>query len=163
MRCTQVEKFVLRFLRAADRGARPRKRPPSDRRKNFATKHGRVPGTCADKTHTSCSVLGGLRARARPFRLVSCRFGAASVRSAQRKFYRVRGHVRYLGGPGAHNLQHFRCAQTVPYFPVSTSAPGTLRTTKPPPEVPNRVPDSLTYPLATAVVDDGRIGGLGLW
>jgi len=120
-----------------------------------------VPGTCADKTHTSCSVLGGLRERARPFRRVSCRFGAASVGSAQRKFYWVCGHVRYLGRPGAHNLQCFRCPQTVPYFPVTTCAPGAPRATKPPPGAPNRVPGSLTYPLDAAVMADGRLGGVG--
>ena len=99
--------------------------------------------------------------RTRPFRRVSCRFGLASVRSAQRNIYRVRGHVRYLGRPGAHKFQHFRCAQTVPYFSAPTSAPGTLRTTKPPPEVPNRVPGSLSYPLDTVVTVDGRLGELG--
>jgi len=67
LRCTQVERFVLRCLRAADRGPRLRNRPPSNRCKNFATMDGRVPGTCADTTHTSCRVLGTLCARARPF------------------------------------------------------------------------------------------------
>ena len=58
----------MRFQRAADRGPRLRNRPPSDRRKNLATKHGEMPGTCADETHTGCCSLGVLRARAHPFR-----------------------------------------------------------------------------------------------
>jgi len=115
LQCTQVEEFVLRFSRVADRGPRLQNRPPSDRCKNLATYHGRVPGTCTDKTHTSCSVLGGLRVRARPFRRFSYRFGAGFVRSAQRNIYRPHGHVWYLGRPGAHNLQCFRC-------PLTTSA-----------------------------------------
>ena len=151
----------MRFARAADHGPRLRKRPPSDRRKNFATIHGRVPGTCTDKTHTSYPVLGGLRERARLFRLVSCRFGAASVRLAQRNIYRVREDGGCIGRPGAHNLQCFRYLQTVTYFPVSTSAPGTLWTTKPPPGGPNCVPGSLTYPFDTVVTTDRRPGGLG--
>jgi len=151
----------LRFSRVADRGPRLQNRPPSDRCKNLATYHGRVPGTCTDKTHTSCSVLGGLRARARPFRRFSCRFCPGSVRSAQRNIYRPHGHVRYLGRPGAHNLQCLRCPQTVLYFFAPTSAPGTLMTSKPPPEVQNRVPGSLTYPLDTVVTERQRFGGLG--
>jgi len=161
LRCTQVERFVLRFLRAADRGPRLRKRPPSDRCKNLATIHGRVPGTCTDATHTSRRVLRGLRERARPFRRVSCRFGAGSVRSAQRQLYRVREDAWYLGRPGAHNLQSFRRPLTVPYFPASTSAPGTLRTTKPPPEVPSYVPGSLTYPFDPVVTGRRALGRPG--
>ena len=161
MQCTQVERFVLRFPRVADRGPCLRNRPPPDRRKNLATMHGRVPGTCTDKTHTSCRVLDGLRERARPFRLVSCRFGAGSVRPAQRKIYRARQDAWYLEGPGAHTLTSFRCPLTVTYFPAPTSAPGTLWTTKPPPEVPNCVPGSLTYPLDPVVAVDARLAGLG--
>ena len=50
----------------------------------------------------------------------------------------------------------------MPYFPVRTSAPGTLQATKPPPEVPNCVPGSLTYPLDAVVTERRRLGGLGL-
>ena len=158
--------FVVRRTPGADvaagkYGARLQKRPPSDRRKNLATIHGRVPGTCTDKTHTSCRVLGGLRARARPFRTVSCRFGAGSVGLAQRHRYLVRAHVRYLGRPGAHNLQLFRCPQTNTYFPAPTSVPGTLWTTKPPPAGQNRVLGSLTCPLDAVAPESGRLGGLG--
>jgi len=67
-----------------------------------------------------------------------------------------------MGRPGAHNFQCFRCPQTVPYFPAPTSAPGSLEATKPPPEVPNCVPGSLTYPLDAVVMIDGRLGGLCL-
>ena len=162
MQCTQAERFVLRSPRAADRGLRVQKRPPSDRCKNLASIHGRVPGACADKTHKSCRVLGGLRERARPFRRVLRRFGPASVGSAQRSIYRVWRHGGYLEGPAKHNLQSFRCPQTVPYFPAPTSAPGTLWTTKPPPAGPNCLPGSLTCPLYTVLEVDGRLGDLGL-
>ena len=47
------------------------------------------------------------------------------------------------------------------YFPVPTSAPQALWTTKPPPEVPNCVPGSLAYPLDAVVTAHGRLGGLG--
>ena len=151
----------MRFLRAADRRPRLRKRPPSDRCKNLATIHGRVPGTCADKTHTSCRVLGDLGARTRPFPGISRRFGAGSVRSAQRNIYRVRGHVRNLGGPAGHNLTSPRRPGGVTYFPAPTSAPGPLRTTKRPVEAPNRVPGSLTYPLDAVMAAGGRLGCLG--
>ena len=96
-----------------------------------------------------------MRARARPFRRVLRRFSAASVRSAQRHRYLVLRHVRYLGRAGAHNLQRFRCPQSVPNFPAPTSAPGSLWTTKPPPEARNCVPRSLTY-LPDAVVTERR-------
>ena len=89
-----------------------------------------MPGTCTDKTHTSCRVSDALGARVRPFCLVSCRFGAGSVRSAQRNIYRVREDGGYLGGPGAHNLRRYTCPLTVTYFPAPTSAPGTLQATK---------------------------------
>jgi len=162
LQCTQVERFVLRFPRAADRRPRPQKRPPPDRRKNLATIYGKVPGTYTDKTHTSWRVLGGLRERARPFRRVSRPFGAGSVRSAQRNIYRVWGHVRYLEEPGAHNLSSPRYPRTATYLPAPTSAPGALWTTKPPAEVPNRVPGSLTCTLDPVVPADRRSGGLGL-
>ena len=80
---------------------------------------------------------------------------------AQRNIYRVRQDAWYLGRPGAHNLQRFRRPQTVTYFPVPTSAPGALRTQKPPPEGPNRVPGSLTYPLDAVVAESGRPDGFG--
>ena len=101
-----------------------------------------------------------MRARVRSV-LALFRFGAVSVRSALRKFYRARQVGRYLGRPGAHNLEHFRCPQKRTYFPAPTSAPGALWTTKPPPGGPNCVPGSLTYPLDTVVAADRRMGGLG--
>ena len=151
----------MRFPGVANRSARVQNRPPLDRRKNLATYHGEVPGTCADRTHTSCWVLGGLRARARPFRAVSRRFGAASVRSAQSNIYRGRGHVRYIEGPGADIVRRPRYPQTVTRFPAPTSAPGALWTTKPPPEVPNRVSSRHTYPLDALVMERRRLGGPG--
>jgi len=120
-----------------------------------------VPGTCVDKTHTSCRVLDALGARARPFRRVFCRFGAASVRSAQRHRYLARSHVRYLGRPGAHKLRRPRSPGGVTYFPAPTSARGTPGPTKLPPAGPNCVPGSLTYPFDTLVAERRRTGGLG--
>ena len=117
-----------------------------------------MPGTCADETRASCRVLGGLGARARPFRTRAVPFWSWHRRIGAKKIYWVRQDGRYLEEPGAHKLKYFRCALANTYFPAPTSAPGTLQVTKPLLEGRRRVPGRLTYPVDTPVTVDGRLG-----